>query len=80
MSKQIINFLLFCLLLCAQIAASAGQVKEQLLGFELAISERQYALEEQFDSLLDRKNLRLWMERLTAKPHQLGSPFGKVVA
>jgi len=80
MSKQIINFLLFCLLLCAQIAASAEQPKERLLGFELETSERQYALEEQFDSLLDRKNLRLWMERLTAKPHQLGSPFGKDVA
>lgn len=35
------------------------------------------ALEVQFDSHLNRDNLRNWMKRLSARPHHVGSPYGK---
>ena len=80
MSKRFVNMFLFSLLVVALNGVSAGPVEERLLGFEAESSKRQIALEERFDSLLDGKNLRLWMERMTAKPHHLGSLFGKEVA
>lgn len=40
-------------------------------------STRQHALEAKFDAQLDAKNLRTWMERLTARPHHLGSAYDK---
>jgi N-acetylated-alpha-linked acidic dipeptidase len=48
-----------------------------LSGFDREGSERERALEKQFDALLNRDNLRDWMKRLTARPHHLGSPYGK---
>ncbi len=38
------------------------------------------ALEQRFDAELDRGNLRAWMQRMTARPHHVGSPFGREVA
>ena len=40
-------------------------------------SAKQHALEKQFDAKLNRDNLRTWMKRMTARPHHLGSAFGK---
>jgi N-acetylated-alpha-linked acidic dipeptidase len=40
-------------------------------------SAKQHALEKQFDAKLNRDNLRAWMKRMTARPHHLGSPYGK---
>ena len=37
----------------------------------------QRALEARFDSLLNAENLREWMKRLSARPHHVGSPYGK---
>jgi N-acetylated-alpha-linked acidic dipeptidase len=41
---------------------------------------REHALEAQFDAKLNRDNLRAWMERMTARPHHVGSPQGKANA
>jgi len=38
---------------------------------------KQKALEAQFDSHLNRDNLRNWMKRMAARPHHVGSPYGK---
>ena len=38
---------------------------------------REHALEKRLDEQLDRANLRNWMKRLTARPHHLGSAYGK---
>lgn len=38
---------------------------------------KQHALEKQFDAKLNRDNLRTWMKRMTARPHHLGSAYGK---
>ncbi len=35
------------------------------------------AIETQFDSHMNRDNLRNWMKRLSARPHHVGSPYGK---
>jgi N-acetylated-alpha-linked acidic dipeptidase len=35
------------------------------------------ALEAQFDSQLNRDNLRNWMKRMSARPHHVGSAYGK---
>lgn len=38
---------------------------------------KQHALESKFDASLNRDNLRAWMKRMTARPHHVGSPYGK---
>src|SRR6185436_21094355 len=46
-------------------------------GFDRDGSDKERTLEKQFDSLLKKENLREWMKRLSARPHHLGSPYGK---
>lgn len=48
-----------------------------LLGFTARGTADQRALESRFDSFLRAENLRDWMKRLSAKPHHLGSAYGK---
>lgn len=48
-----------------------------ILGFAPKRWEEQRALERQFDRLLQRENLDRWMKRLSARPHHLGSAYGK---
>jgi N-acetylated-alpha-linked acidic dipeptidase len=48
-----------------------------LSGFTLARRAPQLDLEKRFDSELKAENLRAWMHRLAARPHHLGSPYGK---
>jgi N-acetylated-alpha-linked acidic dipeptidase len=49
----------------------------QLQGFNREGSDRERALEKQFDSFLKKDEAREWMKRLSARPHHLGSPYGK---
>ena len=51
--------------------------KKAMLGFTAAGSEKQRALETQFDGTLSAENLRTWMKRLAARPHHVGSPYDK---
>ena len=48
-----------------------------LLGFSEERAAQQRDLEARFDSQLKAENLREWMKRLTARPHHVGSPYGK---
>ena len=48
-----------------------------LMGFSAENSAKQKALEAKFDSILKAENLREWMKRLSARPHHVGSPYGK---
>ncbi|HVE57430.1 MAG TPA: M28 family metallopeptidase [Pyrinomonadaceae bacterium] len=48
-----------------------------LMGFSSVKSVEQSNLEVKFDTLLKRENLRDWMKRLSARPHHVGSPYGK---
>src|SRR5919198_3468116 len=54
----------------------AGQPRP-LQGFSAEGSDRERALEKQFDSFLKKDEVRDWMKRLSARPHHIGSPYGK---
>jgi N-acetylated-alpha-linked acidic dipeptidase len=48
-----------------------------LLGFTRESTVWQRTLEAKFDASLNKENLRAWMKRMTARPHHLGSAYGK---
>jgi N-acetylated-alpha-linked acidic dipeptidase len=58
-------------------ALAVPEDKPLLLGFTRETSERERALEARFDAALRKENLREWMRRLTARPHHVGSAYGK---
>lgn len=62
------------LLLTARAATFEG---DALAGFSKEGAVRQRALEARFDASLKRENLREWVKRLAARPHHVGSPYGK---
>jgi|CXWL01.1.fsa_nt_gi N-acetylated-alpha-linked acidic dipeptidase len=51
-----------------------------LLGFSAAGSAAQRELEAAVDAAIVPADARVWMERLTAHPHHVGSPWGKANA
>src|SRR5215210_890989 len=59
------------------VAASPAPPAAPLLGFSEEGAARQRDLEARFDSQLKAENLREWMKRLSARPHHVGSPYGK---
>ena len=73
---QTVLITLLCLTVAAAQNAPAGS-QQILQGFNQAGSDRERALEKQFDSLLKKDEARDWMKRLSARPHHLGSPYGK---
>jgi N-acetylated-alpha-linked acidic dipeptidase len=54
---------------------SAQTVATPIHGF--SDPAKQHALEAKFDASLSRANLEAWMRRLAARPHHVGSPYGK---
>ncbi|HKI01997.1 MAG TPA: M28 family metallopeptidase [Thermoanaerobaculia bacterium] len=58
-------------------AAAPAAGPEPILGFSNERATEQRALEARFDSQLDAANLREWMRRLSARPHHVGSAYGK---
>jgi N-acetylated-alpha-linked acidic dipeptidase len=61
------------LLLLFAITATADE--KPIFGFTAANAAKEHALEAQFDSHLNRDDLRAWMKRLSARPHHLGSAY-----
>jgi len=57
-------------------AVPQGQ-QSPLLGFDRDGSARERTLEKQFDSFINKDDLRDWMKRLSAHPHHLGSAYDK---
>jgi len=51
--------------------------QKTIVGFTQASADAQRKAEEKFDSYLRNTNLDLWMKRLAARPHHLGSAYGK---
>ena len=70
-------FAILCL--CLTLAAQSPQTAPQrvLQGFDREGSNRERALEKQFDSFLRKEEVRDWMKRLSARPHHLGSSYDK---
>ena len=64
-----------CLALCAPPARPADL--PPLRGFSTDSSRTERDWEEKFRAVPDRGNLRQYMQRLTARPHHLGSPYDK---
>ena len=50
---------------------------KSILGFTSANAAKEHALEAQFDAKMNRENLRNWMQRLSARPHHLGSDYDR---
>jgi N-acetylated-alpha-linked acidic dipeptidase len=66
------------LVLCVAAAGLAADTPpESLIGFSPARVAGQRSLEQRFDAALDPAELKEWMQRLSARPHHLGSPYGK---
>jgi N-acetylated-alpha-linked acidic dipeptidase len=55
----------------------AQTTNKNLMGFSAESAAKQKSLEAQFDATLKAQNLREWMKRLSARPHHVGSPYGK---
>ena len=59
------------------VAPQAATADKPLLGFASESSTAQRALETRFDGQLKAENLRGWMKRLSARPHEVGSAYGR---
>jgi len=66
---------LFAAALLLTFAASADTPPKTIYGFTDPAKE--LALEQQFEGALNSDNMRAWMKRLSARPHHVGSPYGK---
>ncbi|HEY7511397.1 MAG TPA: M28 family peptidase, partial [Vicinamibacteria bacterium] len=60
--------------------ASSPLCSSDLIGFPEGGAAVQRAREARYDAALRPADLREWMRRLSARPHHVGSPFGKEVA
>lgn len=61
-------------------AQTANVNRAAMLGFSASSASSQIELERRFDANLKRENLRDWMKRLSARPHHVGSAYGKANA
>jgi N-acetylated-alpha-linked acidic dipeptidase len=69
--------LVFVLAFAAVLAVAEPASPPQIHGFTAEGAIKESALESQFDSKLNRDDLRSWMQRLSARPHHVGSPYDK---
>ena len=67
-------------LISGAVQAATTTNNAPLLGFDVARTAQERALEAKFDAALRRENLRDWMKRLSARPHHLGSPYDRTNA
>lgn len=65
--------LLFIALLIAGHTAAA----DTILGFDENSSQVQRAMEAEFDGMVSAEEMDQWLRRLTARPHHVGSAYGK---
>ncbi len=64
-------------LLTFSVFAQTMPNEKPLMGFSAENLIKQRGLETKFDSYLKVENLRTWMKKLSARPHHVGSPYGK---
>ncbi|MDQ3374123.1 MAG: M28 family peptidase, partial [Acidobacteriota bacterium] len=77
MFRSILNTALFFLLSCSILAQSVPNSEKSLMGFSPENAQKQKSLEHKFDASLKRENLRQWMKKMSARPHHVGSAYGK---
>ena len=68
----------FLILILASVICSLSYCQsKKLSGFSTEAANSQLSSEEKFDSYLKAENLDQWMKRLSARPHHLGSDYGR---
>jgi len=69
-------------LLCVVTGAPREAPAEEppLTGFSPAAAQAERALEARFDAEIRRIDIHDWMQRLTSRPHHVGSPYGQANA
>ncbi|MBI2677865.1 MAG: M28 family peptidase [Candidatus Koribacter versatilis] len=76
-----LGIILVVLLCLVSLGAAPGQTSSapqaRLAGYSIAASAKQREWEEKFRALPEPANLRAYMQRLTAQPHHVGSPYDK---
>jgi N-acetylated-alpha-linked acidic dipeptidase len=65
----------FAIALLIASTAIAQTSDKPIFGFMAANAVKEQVLEANFDTQLNRDNLREWMKRLSARPHHLGSAY-----
>jgi N-acetylated-alpha-linked acidic dipeptidase len=74
--RRVLFAALICLIALLPLSA-ANSAEEALYGFTSASSRAQRDWENKFRAIPDPKNLRDYMQRLSARPHHVGSPYDK---
>lgn len=69
-------FILVVLILIPNLP-NAATAEKSLIGFTEKEATAQFALEAKLDSLLKADNLKEWLQHLSARPHNVGSPYDK---
>jgi len=64
-------------LLFACILSVSSFAQNSIIGFNAANTESQNKLEDAFDAQLSAKNLDDWMQLLSARPHYVGTEYGR---
>ena len=62
------------MLLCGLIVPLAGASAENLIGFDVAGSSAELALEKRLDAGIDPAAMRTWLQDLASAPNHVGSP------
>jgi N-acetylated-alpha-linked acidic dipeptidase len=67
-------------LLAAALLFTVNSTAQKIMGFTDASAAKQLDWEKQFDNQLSAQNQDTWMQYLSAHPHHIGSPQGKLNA
>lgn len=62
------------------LVAAGGEGDQPILGFQPADSAGQRELEAKFAASIDKSNIEEWIRKLSARPHHVGSPYGREVS
>ena len=68
---------LFLTILFSALLTVSLTAQKTISGFDPEAAKKQSELEAKFDSYLKAENLDAWMKRLAARPHHVGSAYGK---
>jgi N-acetylated-alpha-linked acidic dipeptidase len=72
-----LSILCFALLSLLPLGGNLIAQEPSLMGFSAASSQAERRWEEKFRAIPRQENLRAYMERLTAHPHHVGSPYDR---
>jgi len=74
--RRVLFIALICLIALLPLSAASPD-DDALLGFTAAASHTERDWENKFRAIPDPKNLRDYMQKLSARPHHVGSPYDK---